>query len=454
MSTVFQYLTPGKPGQRLFESFESQDWQLDEGWTVVVGNPQSSDEQAYDGVRSFKLDSTFPQLRKVVTKPFRLAIVWFFDDPLQVGPGNPAPQVLWMNAAGKQLGIGVDFGVSTVNYVYITETATVDSGIPRVAGWNRFAMVVEGVSANFGINSNPAATFPISSAVFKQVDLGCFNLTGTPWGFFDALQLEADKFLHVFNFPEGDVVTLYDAARNVIDQQPVSGGEAQLNMVDVLSPSDCYIRVSTQDGNFRFISDVRSLAAGDSLFFNQLDFGRRPTMLDDRPMENLQDKESNSGKNEAVFFSARETGSVMFAELTQAQRDSLFSWWAWAKPRNVWSLQIERGQAAYCILTEDAGPGDTNVTVDAVDGIRPGMKLLLSAADNLFQETMTVDYVTGKTVFFREPLGLQGSYQAGDYMRPHLFWPFLLSSDTTLGLSVSTLKQGRWSFQHAFREEL
>ena len=79
--TLIQALVQADTGRLLFESFEGLNWGSDQGWTTLQGSPQASSDTAQDGLKSLKMDSTYPQIEKdLTTEGIGYAVAWFFDD--------------------------------------------------------------------------------------------------------------------------------------------------------------------------------------------------------------------------------------------------------------------------------------------------------------------------------------------------------------------------------------
>lgn len=452
--TILQTLPKMVDGLMLFESFESVNFMTDQGWTLEQGVPTITNAASFEGLKSLIMDSTHPFIHREFSTPFRFSAGYFLDDTTEVGVST-IQGIFWDATGGAtNFGIGIQIAVSSVNYSVLENGIAVNSGIARVDGWHRFEMTYDGSNIKQYIDgvliSTVATVLPTS---FTIVKVGSQSSIGTPFGYFDLVTVCADFSLTVTGLQDGQTATLYDSSNAVLATATVTSGSAVLNMSALDSPFESYLVITAIDGRPLFRSQTQSFSSGDEYTLAKYSFGRRPASLDVKATANRQDRESNSGKQQSVFFYARDMVSMTFTDLTEDEKNKLMRWWTTA----------QRGEGFACALNEEAtylsalsvaigSVGAVTFTPVNAIGTNKGSVLAIRTATGRYRDTKKVSGVSAGVVTVDE--AFVEPFSVGDQVRDLYYWPNVLTTDAALNVTLTNVKYRRWSVSLSFKEAL
>lgn len=451
-TTLIQAMLPQVDGRVLFESFEGLNWQTDQNWITINGSPASSSDVAKDGLKSFIVDSTFPQMYNA--SEFELAAGWFFDDSAET-TGGVKPFLQCRRKGGATLwGLGVDNSVSTTHYCKKVSGVVTVTAVARSTAFHKFGVFRSGSDIVLQIDDVTVSTsVGAGTAVFDRVELGATVYAGTEFGYFDFIQLATSQNLTVHGLEAGQKISLYLEDDTLISTVTVSGTSAVWAIQAEDFPMSAYFKLTRTDGiNPRFRSDVLEMWAGDNRAFYEINFDRKVTAQD--PMMDVMrtDKEANAGVNEGIFFHAREVNKIAFQGLTEEQRQTVYPWWAYAQESSVYAVAIDSSLTYDGRLAVAPTANDSTITVDSADGLGAGAKILIKRTDNIKMEIKEVASVAGAIVTLTTPLLY--TYRVGDFARSIYYHPYCISTDKKIPLRLSNQKIKRWNFIHTFKEKL
>ena len=460
MGTVLQSLAQRQDGLLLFESFESQNFALDQSWLVLNGTPTITPNAAKEGLYSLEIDSSCPLIQNTAAY-FQYAAVWFFDDATKTTQGATPALMLSDSATGLTFGVGVNNSCSTGFYSVRQDSGSwIATSIPRTSGWHRFSMSppVAGTphlfidNADTGYSSGAGA-----SPFFNTIQVGCQANTGDGWGYMDWVQVCLTSTLTVYNLTDPQGVLLVCAGN--VPQATSSSGQASLDLSAVDVPVDGYLAVTqTVAPNSApvYQSDIINVSAGDVYFLNQYRFGRRPSTLSIAPTGSRNDTKAVDGPKQSVFFYDTDKVTLTFEGLTEAQANGLLAWWTTAKRGEVFSVAVEENDI-YIDSTQSAVtafPTGQIVVAYSPPGI--GKVLTVQSPDGTIKENVTVagasfDVPSGLwTVSLAAPQA--EAVQSGMQVRARYYWPFCTADTTQLSVALASPKVKRWTAQIVFEE--
>ncbi len=438
----------------MLESFESLNWLTDQQWQLSNGTPVSSNDVQQEGVKSFIVDSSYPLIYRDFSSGFEMLIGYFYDDASETG-STTKPFLLARKTSGNEWGLGVDNSVSTTHYSKTDNGVTTATAVARTTAWHRFSFERVGSDYILKIDGTDVSVATgTGTASFDRVRVGTITASGTAFGYFDYIQLGKTPIVTFKGLEAGQKLSFYqEDDTQVGTTQTVVTDNVTFNIATIDQPFNGYIKLTRTDGfNPLYRSGLFEAFGGDVKIFHTVDFGRRVTMLDDKPTAMKDDKEANSGKNEGIFFHSRDRVTLVLLDLTNEQRQDLLAWWALAQTSDVYSVVTDSNNTYDGRLAADVEAYSSSFTVDSADGLQAGVKLQLKQPDNRRMEYVTVTDVSGVTITISEKL--LHSYEAGDVVRSDFYWPFAISLDRDLRLTLANEKKNRWSLMHSFKEGL
>jgi hypothetical protein len=450
--TILQSFPRFSDGLLLFESFEAENFMSDQNWTLLNGTPQISSDVSVDGLKSLKLDTTYPQIQKI-TGAFQFGVAWFYDDSSIVA-GGFTPFAIWETTGGQIFGLGVDLGVSTVNYTKIVNGVSSDSGVARTTDYRRFTIKQSLGSVDLAIDGVSVGGAAIATALTKT-KIGCSVYSGTSaFGYFDSIQVCQFADFTVTHLDSGQMVKVYLSDGTLVGQATAASGLAQVDTTAQDSPFNGYVTITRPDGQSPYFwGAVLSFSTGDRWAQHVYRFGRRPVSLDIRPTANRQDKESNSGKNQSVFFYDRDIVSFTITDLTEDEKNALMRWWSTAQRGEVFGCAIDEGGTYRSTLAEAiVSAAQTLFKPASLVGANKGSLLVIRTATGQFRDTKKVVGRSGPYLeadsFFISP------FEIGDEIRDLLYWPAAITTDKVLQVSLANLRRRRWNATISFKEAL
>jgi len=462
-NTILQMMVPGIEGQMLFESFEGTNWQSDQEWSVINGNPQASSDAPYIGTKSFKLDDgTWPLIEFDGTGTpqlnFRWAVCYFQDDATVItGTFTPFMLVEGAAAGGFDAGIGVDLSVSTGFYCKRSAGVNTATAIARTNGYHQFAIHNSGGILTAYIDGVSVGVVTPDSLELRSLRLGEITGSGTPgWGYFDNVQLATERDIVVNNVPDGALVTLMDEDHVSIASATAAAGAATLSVGFNNSPFVALIKTTKADGvQGQLQSGLQEIFAGDAFRQHIIDFGRRVDSFDYPPVVKRNDNESNSGVNETIFFNARNSPKISVPHITDSQRRELLGWWGFAQRANVYGVAIDSDKLLNVrVSSSTAKQGVVSIVQTPNTEFAIGQKLIIRHPDNLFWESIEIIGLgtMPNSIQLKDPL--IHTYPTGSFIREEFYWPQVITLDKKLGISLSNTRLKRWHFTNTFKEEL
>lgn len=466
-STILQSLNKWQDGLLLFESFESPNFMQDQAWTLLNGTPKTSNEVEKDGLRSFKLDLTYPWIEKDFTgftdPNFQYSHVWFFDDAA-VLTGGFTPFVQWVAASsGVTFGLGVDLSVSTVNYTYEYNGGRHDSFIPRSDGFHMFSLVsnTDALQTDILIDGTSAYQETANLRRFRKIRLGCIDASGTEaFGYFD--EVIATLLLKVFIYGVDDGTTGTITGDGIgVSVAPASGGVLEIAVGTPGTIEGLYtgvLALTKADGVTPYCAFAsQDYAFGDFYQLDVYDFGRKPSALNFKDEDMRNDLKATLGVKQSVFFNDSDRVSMTFEDLTEAQKNRLDRWWTNAKRGNGFGVAIDSDATYFGAVTAGAGnPTSLQITVLPKSGPAVGSKMVLRDNDGQNKQTAEVQLVTiflGSAILeLTEPP--VGPKQTGQQIRSLYYWPFCTSTDKSLNATLTNLTLNKWTVTINFEEAI
>lgn len=457
--TLLQTVPKIIDGLLLLESFEAANFVDNEGWLTLNGAPTNSSDTAFDGVKSFELDLTFPQIQKTFTA-FGWSAAYFQDDPAVV-LGVFDPFVIWQTSLGNIFGLGVNLATSTGMYTKIVNGVLTSSGVARSVGWKRLTFKETTTTFDLAINGTVvSSTAKAGLGTPTKIKVGCRTYAGaTAFGYFDLVQVTRGPLITVGGLADPQKVTARKADGTLVASALSTAGTATLDVTAIDQPFDGYLVITKQDQVSHFYSTFPgSISAGDGDRLCLYNFGRRPGSLDVKPETSRNDRESTVGFNQTVFYFDRDRVMVMFSDLTDEQKDGLFEWWQYAKQGQVFGLAIDAGATYYAKLTAPTvGISATSVTVDNAASAAKGQIISIKGATGRNREIKPLS----AAAFTVAPAGtltfasvLCAPFFTGDEVRDKFYWPFLLTTDKNLSVSLANLRVKRWNVSITAKEAI
>jgi len=452
-TSLIQALLPSVDGRVMFESFEGLNWQTDQSWQIINGTPVSSSNAAEEGLKSLILDSTFPHIYNA--KEFELCVGYFYDDSSETTGGIKPFLRCRVKGTANFYGLGVDNSVSTTHYCKNVAGVITATSIARTTAWHRFAIMKSGTAVVLIVDTSTEHTAAgAATDVFDRVEVGCTVYAGTHFGYFDYIQLADSKDIEVKGLSPGQKVSFYKEDDTQIGSTvTVTVDSASFSVEAEDFPLSSYFKITRTDGtNPRFRSPLLKAWAGDDYILYEVDFSRKVTAPEPIRIVKLENKESNSGKNEGIFFHARETCRVAWEHITDEQMQSLLTWWSYAQQSKVYSVAIDSNQMYDGRLSAAATAYATGVTVVDAAGLQAGAWCILKRTDNVRADFVQIASVSGTTVTFNGNINY--SYRVGDILRSIYYFPFVINTDNQLNTRLVNQKAKRWTFMHSFKESL
>jgi len=452
-STILQTFPRVTDGLLLFESFETINFTSDQGWTLLNGTPQISPDVAKEGLKSLKLDTTYPQLEKTFTA-FQYSAGWFYDDSAIIA-GGFTPFMNWLSSTPATFGLGVDLATSTGFYSKTVAGVTSATTVARTTGWHRFEIVDDptGVTRTLKIDGVSVSSVARVGTLVK-VRVGVSVYAGAPaFGYFDWIQVAVSAKVRVGGLTAGQLVQIYTASNTLVGSATATGNSVSIDTTSQDSPFDSYVKVTRPGGTLPYFrSSVFSVSTGDDYLLSVYDFGRRPSGFDPREAALRDDKESNAGINQSVFFYSRDVVTMSFMDLTEDQRQALYAWWQVAKRGEVFGVALDNGACFIGKLTADTSFGSAAAVLDSVAGVAKGNPLSFKSTSGNRREIKKVVSVAGSTATMESEFS--ADFKSGDEVRDQFYWPYALVTDKALQISLSNLKKRRWTATVSFKEAL
>lgn len=459
-STILQSLPQRVEGLKLFESFESANFTVDQGWTVVNGTPSISNAVARQGLRSFIMDSTYPQIQYTTTAAYYMSAGYFYDDASVVG-STFKPFIIWQDTVAALIyGLGVNDAIMSGRYVMKNGSGGDSStGILRTTGWHRFEYIYLTATGTLKLLID-GVVVKTQVVVFnpKVIKVGASAFTGTPiFGYFDWIQVMASPFISVYGLDAGQKLSVYDTTNTLVGTAAVAAsGHADVDCTGINAPFDGSLVITKADGVRPYYrSGTLSLSPGDTFLLNVYDFGRRPTMFDPKPTAVRSDTESVFGNNQSVFFNDRDTVMISFTDLTEDQKNDLQRWWTTAKRGEIFSVAIDQDQI-YLARTTAAPAAPVyptgTLTVDTIIGANKGAHLMAYTSGGRIREHVQVASATGSILTLTAPQA--EAIEADMLVRALYYWPYCITKDKTLNWTLTNVKLKRWTVTLTFKEAI
>ena len=469
MGTILQSLSARREGSMLFESFESPAFMQNENWTLLNGTPVITDSVTKQGLYSLVMDSSYPQIQKKFSTPYSYSTVWFYDDATQTA-STFKPNVIWSqpDAPGGPLAfsLGVDNSVSTGFYVayYGNLMIPVITTVARTTGWHRFTMFTIPLSAQIIMLVDNVNATTLSGLVhLNTITLGASVYTGTPFGYFDWVQVYVDNFITLYNVQSAQTLHLYlKSSGTVIHSQGTPAPSTSLVQIDVSQvdfPAQGYMAVSNgQYGDQSFFqSDIKDLNGGDIYLLNLYRFGRRPSSIGPVPTETRNDIKAVSGAKQSTFFYDQDTVTLTYRGLTEAQKDDLLRWWTTVKRGETFSVAVEESDIFLDFTQLPVTAYPVGQLVLSNPNVGQGQKLTVQSPDAEIKENVVLaagavtDPITGfTTVNLVTPQA--EAVDAGLQVRALYYWPFANTTVKSLSENLESVQNSFWTVVIQFEE--
>ncbi len=452
-NTILQSLPRITDGLITRESFESVNFLSDQGWTILNGVPDTTNTASFDGLQSFIMDSSYPQIQKEVTTGFAYGVGYFLDDSTQT-TSTFKPFIIWQTSGGQVFGLGVDNSVSTGFYTKIINGVASATTIARASGWRKFWITASAPNViTLSVDTTTAATSTWTTALTKT-KVGAYVYTGTPaFGYFDLIEINVSYLVTVYGLSPGQAVTLYDSTGTSIGTGTATSESVAISASGQVSPFDAYIAITRTDGiRPYFRTPVQAFSAGDDYMFNVFDLGRRvPSFGLDREA-NRDDKEATSGRNESLFYFSRDKVQLTLSDLTEDQHHLLSRWWSTASQGQVFAVAIDSADTYIGKLSAIPVIGAGTAVVTSAVGLNRGSRIFIKQADDVAFEAAKVASISSTTLTLERDL--LNSYAVGDAVRNVYYWPYCITLDKMPALKLTSAKLKRWSMTINFKEAL
>lgn len=435
----------------LNESFEAADFMAVNGWSLLSGAPTPSNAAAYDGFYSLPMDSSYPLISKTFPAPyFTWCAGYFLDDATQTA-STYKPFIQWISTAAGVYGLGVDNSVSTGFYTVVKLGLSFPTTIARTTGWHRLEIKNTGSAIDFFIDGISAGV-GVGAVTMQTVKVGAAVAAGAPaFGAFDLIQIAYSHRLTVNRLTDGQAVKLYQSSGTLIGSATAAGGQVQIDPTAINQPFDGYMTITRPDGLRPFFyGPTLSLAAGDSWGLETFDLGRRVASFQLERETRRDDKEATSGKDESLFYYARDKVSLTFSDLTNDQRLALERWWGLAEDGSVFSVAIDSDDTYKNTLAADAISAPSSVTANSSVGVNRKSKIRLRRSNGLTSEAAQIATVAGAVLNLT--VSLLQEYLAGDEIRHAYFWPSAKTLDKSFKPTLTNAKLKRWAATISFKE--
>lgn len=453
-NSILQNLARSVNGLLLLESFESVNFVQDQGWTLLNGLPVNSNDTAFSGLRSFKMDLSYPQIEKTTTA-FNFSVGYFRDDSAIVA-GNFQPFIKWIDSGGAVWALGVNDSVSAVFYTKIINGVASATAIPRTTAWHRFSFVRNSGAATaelFIDNVSVGSAGALNS--FTKIQVGARVYAGTPaFGYFDLIQVCSSANFVVSQLENGQAMTLLESnGTTVIASAVAAAGAATVSVATLNQPLQAIVKITKADGiRPFFLGPENSISGGDNWNLNVFDLGRRVSTFRKGRPSTKDDKESSSGKNQTLFYFSRDTVGMTFTDLTDAQVNELQRWWGYAKSGGIFSAAIDSEDLYAGLLTAATGATGSVLAVGSAVGANRNSRLMVIEANGQHFEVGEVLSIAAANITLKEQLVQQ--YSIGALVRHNYYWPAVITTDSNFEPALSNSKLKRWMVSISFKEAL
>lgn len=468
MGTILQSLAQRVDGLLLFESFESSNFMLDQGWTLLNGAPAQSNNVSKDSLFSLALDSTCALIQNAPGGNFSFAAAWFYDDATQI-TAQCIPALMVKDSGNTAIvGLGINNAVSTTFYCALTSAGNwIATAIPRVTGWHRFSVgQVQANDSNLRlfIDNIDTGFSIVSSSVLNEIQVGCQANTGDGFGYFDLVQICLSSAISIQNLTDPQGATII--CPGSVPQALSSSGAAVIYAPFLDFPVTAYlvvnavVQVGSQDfpGAPIYQSDIMEFSGGDTWFLNRFRFGRRPSSITPQPMSSRNDLLAVDGQKQSAFFYDNDIVTLMFSDLTEDLKNQLLAWWNSAKRGEVFSVSVEENDI-YLDFTQGAVSAfPIGQLLLAYPPPGPGAPLTVQSADGTIKENVVAGSSSYDPVGGLWTLNLQApqsqAVAAGLQVRALYHWPFCTANQKQLQVTPSNVKVKRWHVQISFQEQI
>jgi hypothetical protein len=449
-NTQFQWLRKTTDGLIFMERFNNETFFTTNKWVVTRGDPKINTTIYYEGYGSFDIGaSNYPLISKGVDNGDNetMVVAYFIDEPTNTTGANvfiktmsgPSPT----NAVWE--GFGVDNAISTVNFTYCKSGIKYDSGIPRDANPHRIVFIYNTAPNNsFKVYVDGTMLFSRDPAYIQNlIVLGTEATSGAlPFGYFDYVQVTKGPYLTINN-SDGLNNSLYDSVNSLV------GTGSVINLKTYDFPLSAYSMMDKGNGSLQFFGDTEDMYAGDVWTHFKLDLGRRVSTFDTKTTVKREDKESNSGKTETLNYNTRDFVSITLPDIQEDDTTKLKEWWAYAQKMNNYSVAINTDNIGGAYVA--SGSGTTVVLHTVNHGIGKGATIIIKGNNNLRWNIAKVLTVAGATLTLDSTIF---DLTVGDLVVIKDYYPFALTIDNALGLTLTNVKVKRWSFSHSFKENI
>ena len=462
MNSILQSLARRVDGLQLFESFESPNFIVDQDWTVLNGTPSISSAVSKEGIYSLIMDSTYPQIQKKFSVPFGYSSVWFYDDATQTAAGFN-PQVTWTDSInGQAFTVGVNNSVDPTVYCYAQPLGSGPTSTPRTTGWHRFTVyLLTDLNVIVVMIDNVVFLRTTYTGILDTITLGAGTYTGTPFGYFDWVQVLVDPFITVYGLTHGQYlnVVLNSAGAIIQTNHPVDAGIAQVDVSTVDFPAQGFLQVQQPpygDGLF-YQSDILTLYGGDRYLLNLYRFDRKPTAIPlIQPQQMRNDLKSVGGAKQSVFFYDQDQVTLTWRAITEAQKNELLRWWTTAKRGETFSVAIDEAQI-YLDYTQFPVVGwPTGQLMLSSPATQAGQVLTVQSSDGTIKENVKVASVSldNNSGIYTANLDLPQTeaVAAGLQVRALYYWPFCTTMAKNLAVVPEDIRSKRWTVSITFEE--
>lgn len=452
-NSILTYLAKARSGVIFHETFENDNFITAQGWTVLSGAPANTSNQYKGGIKSF-LCNLNDTIRKTITDTqsgTQMFSGFFYDDTTHTTEQGPYLKLKTSN--NKFIQIGVRNGVSSTYYVTnATDTFTEDSfavtTVARVTGWHKFDVLISAVGViqvkidNTLVRQHSALTPPF---YFTYV-FCCSNTiagTGASFGYFDEI--------YVFHNSQVNIQGL--GSRTAVEE----GVQAF-----TIFPLQEHYRID-QSGSLgartSMFTQLMDVYPGDIYVYNEIDFGRRVTMLQPIPRTLTSLNQSAGGFTETFKFGLKDVFSFLVDVLDGIDwKQKADMWYYHASQGNPFSLLVDKDHPAIALVSAALSPLaadtftitiDTSQTIDTSE-FTVGRRYVIRGADNFYKQVAVLASKTDTTLTFTGTL--MQPVAVGDYVYDQLMFPLLELGNQPLGLRLTDARNVLYQWNQAFQD--
>lgn len=461
MNTILQSISQRVTGLQLYESFESPNFMLDQLWTLLNGTPTTTDSVAKDGLFSLQMDSTYPQIQKKFTAPFGYSTVWFYDDPTQTAVGFN-PQVTWSSSVtGQAFTLGVNNSIDTTHYSGASPGGSGRTSTIRTAAWHRFTIyTLPLVNQIVVLLDNVVYLRTTYTGILDTITLGAGTYTGTPFGFFDWVQVLVDPFITMYGLTALQYLNVVMQTSGTVLQviSQVNSGIAQVDVSTIDFPCTGFLQVQQPPyGDVLFYqSDVMTIYAGDRYLLNLYRFDRKPGNLVPQDMVMRNDISSVGGSKQSTFFYDQDQITFSFRALTEVQKNELLRWWTTVKRGETFSIAIDEALIFLDYTQFPVVAWPTGQLLLSSPATQAGQILVVQSTDGTIKENCRVTSVTldpNSGMYTANLASPQAeAVAAGLQARALYYWPFAVTMEKALNVVPEDIRSKRWTITISFRE--